>query len=84
MEVFVPWSNTWRELPSLPLMDPEERIDQTRIFSLQLDGALHLYLLGGSSGNIHGRQVWRLDWSSSHNGYIWAEFEHSMMGELHY
>ena len=68
-------------------------MDNTRIFSLDKDGWLALYLLGGGSslGDNMGElttAVWRLDWSSSNQSYHWSEYDGEQhiprMGELHH
>ena len=91
VEVYLPWNNTWLELPPLPVTDDQgHRMDNTRIFSLDKDGLLALYLLGGFSSldNNLGEltnAVWRLDWFDSNQSYHWTEDElDPPMGELHH
>ena len=66
-------------------------MDLARIFSLNKDGVLALYLLGGSSTLDNGtgkgtNGVWRLDWSTSNQSYHWIENDEldPPMGELHH
>ena len=93
VEVYLPWNNTWLELPPLPLIDCDQRLrmDNTRIFSLDKDGWLTLYLLGGFSSLDNGmgyntRAVWRLDWITSNQSYRWTKDDdlYPPMGELHH
>ena len=91
MEVYLPWNNTWLELPPLPLMnDQVHRMDHTRIFSLNKNGVLALFLLGGSrtldiqEGEFTAA-VWWLNWFSSNQSYHWTENEEIAppMGEIY-
>ena len=92
VEVYLPWNYTWLELAPLPLLkDKVHRMDNTRIFSLNENGGLALYLLGGEStlditmGYI-SNAVWRPDWFSANQSYHWTEDDEldPPMGELHH
>ena len=48
-EVYLPWKNTWLELPPLPVIDQGHRMEETRIIQLAMDGGPKLYLLGGTN-----------------------------------
>ena len=90
MEVYLPWNNTWLELPPLPLLDDQvHRIEQTRIFSLNKDGLLRLYLLGGSSTlqtdqDVYTNAVWQLEWFNQSYHWIEDDYLFPPMGELHH
>ena len=65
-------------------------MDNTRIFSLDKDGLLALYLLGGASSldgtmGVVTNDVWRLNWFSSNQSYHWTENEEIAppMGEIY-
>ena len=91
VEVYLPWNNTWLELPPLPVLPyqhQEYRMDETRIFSINRMGSLNLYLLGGTSvvdsgGGLFSRSVWRLEWLTSNNSYHWTLELDPPLGELH-
>ena len=88
VEVYLPWNNTWLELPSLPYMDPGRRMEFTRIFSLNLEGVPRLHLLGGdyahSSGGITlSSTVWGLLWNYTNNSYYWTTKWSPPMGEIY-
>ena len=80
MEVYIPWNNTWLDLPPLP--DPGDgagRMDQTRIMFMTGGGGMQLYLLGGTrydwntgTATVTGR-VWRLVWESGSHTYSWTD-----------
>ena len=87
-EVYLPWKDTWLELPPLPDIDPGHRMEFTRIFTLNTGGnGLRLYLLGGDYAQARGggrytRRVWMLNWNPSNSSYYWTT--EWVMGELHY
>ena len=95
-EVYLPWNNTWLELPPLPLINDQDQdmgeLYNSRIFSLNKEGLLNLYLLGGISGinteddNVYTNDVWRLIWDSSNQSYHWTEDKKPSpaMGELYH
>ena len=88
-EVYLPWKDTWLELPPLPVMDPGHRNQTTRIFSLHTDSGLRLHLLGGFYDQGGGearytRSVWRLEWQDSNSSYYWTDDFEPSLGELHY
>ena len=80
MEVYIPWNNTWLDLPPLPdLGDGEGRMDETSIMFLQdSGGGSRLNLLGGSSTDwktdlgTSTRDVWTLVWDSGSQTYSWT------------
>ena len=79
MEVYIPWNNTWLDLPPLPdLGDGGSRMDETRIMSLPASGGSYLYLVGGSSTDwnigetTYTRTVWRLVWDIGSQTYSWT------------
>ena len=88
-EVYLPWKDTWLELPPLPDMVPGHRMEETRIFSLIRDSGLRLHLLGGDYGMARGgemftRNVYQLQWEDSNSSYYWTDEWSPDMGELHY
>ena len=89
-EVYLPWKDTWLELPPLPDMRPGYRMEYTHIFSLHTDNGLRLHLLGGyydqgGGETMYTRNVWRLEWSPSNSSYYWTHGAlEPDMGELHY
>ena len=92
VEVYLPWNNTWLELPPLPLIDDQgNRMADTRIFPLDKNGGLALYLLGGLSKldnnmGVFTPAVWRLGRFSSNQSYHWTE-DYDLappLGELHH
>ena len=81
MEVYIPWNDTWINLPPLPnLGDGGGRLDTTPIMFLpdHGGGGSFLYLLGGSSTDWNTevatatKTVWRLMWDSSSQTYSWT------------
>ena len=88
-EVYLPWKDTWLELPPLPVIDQGHRMEDTHIFSLHTGGGLRLHLLGGDYdlGGGEGRftrSVWRLQWEDSNSSYYWTDDLEPVLGELHY
>ena len=88
VEVYLPWNDTWMELPELPDMgEGDGGMVKTRIMSIP-DGALCLYLLGGSSMNTDGRpqmataRVWQLQWDYNSHNYSWEDRYTPEMGNL--
>ena len=80
VEVYIPWNNTWIDLPPLPdLGDGYGRMDHTRIMFLPDSGGTHLYLLGGRSTDWNKGDakvigtVWRLVWDKSSLTYSWTD-----------
>ena len=80
VEVYIPWNNTWLDLPALPdLSDEGGRMDLTRILSLTDSAGSFLYLLGGSSNNWDSGEcretgtVWRLEWDRGSCTYSWRD-----------
>ena len=80
VEVYLPWNNTWLDLPPLPeLSDGGGRMDMTRIMSLTDSGGSYLYLLGGSSSDRNTGfttdtgTVWRLLWDRGSRTYSWID-----------
>ena len=87
-EVYLPWKDTWLELPPLPVIDQGHRMEETRIFSLNTN-RLSLYLLGGDyvqarGGRMYTRSVWKLQWRASNSSYYWTDEWEPWMGELDY
>ena len=87
MEVYLPWNNTWLDLPPLPdLGDGDGRMDRTRIMSLTVSGGSDLHLLGGSrtdwnTGEVRAtRTVWRLEWDSGSQTYSWTSRSNQALG----
>ena len=80
VEVYIPWNDTWLNLPPLPDMEDEDgRMDRTAIMYLHNSGGSSLYLLGGTSTdwtifetNIT-KTVWRLQWDSRSQTYSWTK-----------
>ena len=91
MEVYLPWNNTWLELPALPFIDPGHRMTDTRIISLtsQGSGVPRLYLLGGNYylsplEIITTDKVWELVWNGKTNSYNWiSQKHHPSLSELY-
>ena len=88
-EVYLPWKDTWLELPPLPDIYQGHRMEITRIFSLNTDSGLRLHLLGGdyglaSGGGRYTRSVYQLQWQDSNSSYYWTDHWDPDMGELHY
>ena len=80
VEVYIPWNNTWLDLPPLPdLGDGEGRMDQTRIMSLTDSGGSYLHLLGGSRSDYNTEMatdtgtVLRLQWDRGSQTYSWID-----------
>ena len=80
VEVYIPWNNTWLDLPSLPdLSDEGDRMDLTSILSLTDSAGSFLYLLGGSSNDWDSGEcretgtVWRLEWDRGSRTYSWRD-----------
>ena len=79
VEVYIPWNNTWLDLPALPYMeDGNHRMDETRIMYITDDsGGSFLYLLGGSSTDWNTEEgiftgtVWTLSWDHGSQTYSW-------------
>ena len=78
MEVYIPWNNTWLDLPLLPeLGEGVGRMDMTSIMSLTDSGGSTLYLLGGSNNDwsigvgTTTWTVWRLLWDKGSQTYSW-------------
>ena len=88
VEIYLPWTDTWLELPPLPDIDPGHRMENTRIFSLNTGGSLRLYLLGGlyylGGRGRYTRSVYQLQWQDSNRSYYWTDHWDPDMGELHY
>ena len=87
VELYLPWNDTWLELPPLPGDGQGQRITDTHIFSLNANGGLGLNLLGGvlslsSGGEVYTNHVWQLMWTNS--SYYWTDELFPPMGELHY
>ena len=78
-EVYIPWNNTWLDLPLLPdLGDGAGRMDDVRIMSLTPSGGgSSLNLIGGSSGDYNtgmafiSMKVWTLQWDVGSQTYSW-------------
>ena len=92
VEVYLPWNDTWLELPPLPVLPPGHRMTESRIFSLNRGGILKLLLLGGdynlgsgasTGGGEYTRSVWRLEWRNSNSSYYWTDELVPALGELH-
>lgn len=65
------------DLPPLPYLDPGHRMTHTRIISLNMDGSLGLYLLGGdyylsSSLREFKSDVFELLWYDRSPRYNWT------------
>ena len=82
MEVYIPWNNTWLDLPPLPdLGDGGGRMDRTSIIFMTGSGGgrSSLHLLGGSRTDWNiGRAtytgtVWRLLWDDGSQTYSWTD-----------
>ena len=92
VEVYIPWNDTWMDLPQLPdFGGGQGRMDKTRIMSLPGlagGGEPGLYLLGGSSSNwsrgeeTDTNQVWRLMWDHGSHTYSWTDTYQQELGRL--
>ena len=92
VEVYLPWSNTWRPLPELPCWisdDGRERqVTNTRLFPLVEDGGCSLLLLGGGNYNFTNAdekvtsKVWKLRWNEDTRHYYWTDLWDYRMGKL--
>ena len=87
VEVYIPWNDTWLNLPPLPdLGDEAGRMEQTRIMYMDDSGGSHLYLLGGSRTDWNTgktkvtRTVWRLMWHSGSQTYTWIDSYYTALG----
>ena len=79
VEVYIPWNNTWLDLPPLPdLGDGGDRMDRTRIMFLT-GGGFRLHLLGGTRTDWNTgedsitRRVWKLEWDRGSQTYCWID-----------
>ena len=80
MEVYIPWNNTWLDLPPLPdLGDGGGRMEKTRIMSMtDSSNGLALYLLGASRTEMNTGWttstdiVWTLVWDMGSKTYSWT------------
>lgn len=73
VELYIPWNDTWVDLPILPIFTDigGQRITLTKMLWLQspVNG---LYLLGGCvADDSCTRQVWRLQWAEDTQSYFW-------------
>ena len=88
MELYIPWNNTWLDLPPLPdLADGAGRMDRTRIMHMTgSEGGFRLYLLGGSTTDWNTGEstftetVWRIVWDSSSKTYSWTNRATPVLG----
>ena len=81
-EVYLPWTDSWRQLPDLPAWTDSSgshNMTATRLMLLTgTAGLLELHLLGGTSTDWSTHrvsltpQVWRLDWNSGSRSYSWT------------
>ena len=55
-EVYIPWTNTWFNLPTLPTFTDDDgaqyNITDAHIFSIITEGGYKLYLVGGMNYDI--------------------------------
>ena len=83
VELYLPWNDTWIDLPTLPEIIYANvlvlNMTSTRIMSMALAGNLNaLYLVGGSgvdwnmSDEIVNKSVWQLKYSNVNYSYYWA------------
>ena len=88
MELYIPWNDTWLELPALPSIEPGHRMTNTRTISLtRQDGVPRLYLLGGNYylsplQKRYTDKVWGLVWNGTMQSYNWILEKHSL-SKLH-
>ena len=89
VEVYLPWNDTWLDLPPLPdLGGGYGRMDRTRLMFLSdvAGGVPLLYLLGGSTTIwSHGvdasdRRVWILQWDTFNHTYSWSDRDEPLLG----
>ena len=88
MEVYIPWNNTWLDLPPLPdLVDGDSwPMDETRIMFIEREAGSFLYLLGGSNHHWNTEsektigRVWRLQWDKGFQNYSWTTFGNQALG----
>ena len=88
MEVYIPWNNTWLDLPLLPdLGEGDGRMDRTRIlYTTDSAGGFYLSLLGGSSTRWNTAEytsvnnVWTLLWDKGSKTYSWTDRDAPALG----
>ena len=91
VEVYIPWNDTWLDLPLLPDQGVVQfgRMSSTNMMYLLESGGggSYLYLLGGSSnawsiGEASSTsEVWRLMWDSNSQTYSWTSTVAPELGE---
>ena len=86
VELYVPWNNTWVELPALPTFTDDDgtlyNMTDAHILSMPLNGLSTLYIVGGADWD-HDRDVltntaavWKLVYDAGHHGYYWYNDAH--------
>ena len=88
VEVYIPWNNTWLDLPLLPDQGyGEGRMERTCIMFLSVSGGVfELYLLGGrrtdwnTGENTVTTGVWTLVWASGSQTYSWSYRFNPLLG----
>ena len=78
VELYVPWNNTWVNLPLLPFVELNYRMVATQVMSLSMYGLSKLCLLGGDyqvskNAAIGTNGVWELLWNDTSRSYSWEE-----------
>ena len=92
MEVYIPWNNTWLDLPLLPdLGDGGGRMERTRImYMTDTSAGFNLYLLGASRTDLNTgwiistNTVWTLMWDMGSKTYSWTHGPHRGSSALLY
>ena len=92
VEVYLPWNDTWIELPQLPgwQVPPKwtvKRMDLTRLMSLTSRAqGTQLFLLGGSHTEWNAgkglvtKEVSQLRWNSGSRNYSWDDEDVRALG----
>ena len=78
VELYVPWNNTWVNLPLLPFVELNYRMVATQVMSLSMYGLSKFCLLGGDyqvskNAAIGTNGVWELLWNDTSRSYSWEE-----------
>ena len=91
VELYLPWTNTWIDLPPLPHITAHGtmyNITDTLIMSLATAGGGNtLHLVGGQNSDWSTgeervtRKVWQLRFSSDTHSYHWTDVLDSKMGK---
>ena len=81
VEVYLPWNNTWLELPTLPAWTNDagtvRKITLTQILSLTMSSGSTVCLLGGEHADLdtyvgtHTPHVWMLSYHRGNHTYYW-------------